>query len=246
MTIPVVGLCAAFETARWGFWNQPAAVISATYLAKIHASGGLAIGLIPDDRVAEDPHLVLDRIDGLMLIGGVDLEPDSYGAAKTARTEATAPERDRFEIALAGAAIERDFPVFGICRGMQVLNVATGGTLHEHLLDAGYTEHRPSPGRLDSATFHDVEVDAGTLAASLIGAGVQTVNSHHHQGVNELGQGAVASARSIADGLPEALEWPACTYVLGVQWHPEFADLQHVMSDFIAAAANVSRKGSRA
>lgn len=236
MSQPVIGICAVLETARWSFWEQPAAVVAATYLSKIQAAGGVPVGLIPDVRAVEQPALLLDRIDGLMLIGGVDLEPATYGAVKTARTEATAPVRDEFELALTRAAIERDLPILGICRGLQILNVATGGTLHEHLLDAGYTEHRPAPGYLDSATFHDIEVDVNSLAASMAGSGVQTVNSHHHQGIDVLGRGAVVTARAVADQLPEALEWPACRYVLGVQWHPESTDLQHAMHDFVAAA----------
>lgn len=241
MTAAIIGVCAAFETASWGFWSQEAAIVPATYLGKIHAAGGVPLGLIPDARVVEQPGLVLDRIDGLLLIGGVDVVPASYGAASDTRTEATEPRRDAFELALARAALQRDVPVLGICRGMQILNVATGGTLHQHLPDAGFCEHRRSPGRLDHATFHDVEVDSGTHAASLAGGGVQTVNSHHHQGVDVLGEGAVVTARSIPDLLPEAIEWPGHRYALGVQWHPEVAELQHALTDFVSATQQ-SRK----
>jgi len=241
VTVPIIGVCAASEKARWGFWNIKAAIVSTSYIAKIQAAGGMAMGLIPDLRVADDPDLILDRVDALMLIGGVDLEPSTYGKAKSDRTEATAPERDCFELALTRGAMRRDMPILGICRGMQILNVATGGTLHEHLLDVGYIEHRPAPGRIDSATFHEVTVDPGTWAASMIGSGVQTVNSHHHQGVDQLGEGSVVSARSLPDGLPEAMEWPQCRYALGVQWHPESVDLQHALNDFVGAASE-SRK----
>lgn len=146
MTAPVIGVCTAFENASWGFWSQQAAIIPATYLAKIHAAGGIPLGLVPDTRAIENPGTIVDRIDGLLLIGGVDVEPSSYGATDTGRTEATEPLRDEFELVLAREAMRRDMPVLGVCRGMQILNVAAGGTLHQHLLDAGYAEHRPSPG----------------------------------------------------------------------------------------------------
>lgn len=245
MPTPIIGICSAFEVARWGFWAQQAALVPGTYLSKVHAAGGLPIGLIPDERAATQPDILLDRIDGLMLIGGVDVEPSSYGGTKSDRTEATEPRRDAFELALTRAAMRRDIPILGICRGLQVLNVAAGGTLHEHLLDEGYNEHRPSPGRLDGATFHDVEVEIGTLAASMIGSGVQTVNSHHHQGIDALGNGAIVSAHSVPDRLPEAIEWPSCGYVLGVQWHPESADLGHALSDFVRAAAKSAERSPR-
>lgn len=242
MTTPVIGICAAYEPARWGFWEQPAAIVPATYLDKVHAAGGLPLGLIPDARAVRRPDLVLDRIDGLLLIGGVDLEPAAYGAVKTGRTEATVPERDEFELALTRAALARGLPILGICRGMQILNVATGGTLHQHLLDAGFGEHRRSPGRLDSETFHEVDVVPCSHAASLAGGGVQVVNSHHHQGVAVLGAGAAVTAWSVPDRLPEAIEFPDHDYVLGVQWHPEVEHLQHALTDFVAVAARTAKE----
>lgn len=242
MTPPVIGVCAAFETARWGFWEQQAAIVASTYLAKISNAGGLAIGLIPDSGAIAEPSPLLNRIDGLLLIGGADLEPATYGSVKTARTEETTALRDDFEIALTRGAMIRNLPVLGICRGMQILNVATGGTLHQHLPDAGYAEHRPAPGRLDSATFHDVDVVRDSLASALCGSGTQLVNSHHHQGVDVLGMGAVVTARSSSDQLPEALEWPSHRYVLGVQWHPEAISLQHGLHQFIDAATPISSR----
>ncbi|GHE76515.1 gamma-glutamyl-gamma-aminobutyrate hydrolase [Amycolatopsis deserti] len=242
MRTPVIGVCAAFEPARWGFWDQPAAILPATYLDKVRAAGGLPVGLVPDPRATQRPGLVLERVDGLLLIGGVDLEPETYGAVRSPRTEATVPERDAFELALARAALARDLPVLGICRGMQILNVAAGGTLHQHLTDAGFAEHRRSPGRLDSATFHEIDVVPCSLAESLSGSGVQVVNSHHHQGVDALGQGAVVSAWSLPDRLPEAIEFPSCQYALGVQWHPEVDHLQHALTAFVAVAARPARE----
>ncbi|WP_037370781.1 gamma-glutamyl-gamma-aminobutyrate hydrolase family protein [Amycolatopsis orientalis] len=238
MTTPVIGLCAAFESARWGFWEQPAALVPGTYVAKVQAAGGVPIGLIPGTGL--EP--LLDRIDGLLLLGGVDVEPETYGAAKSGRTEATVPERDAFELALARAALARDLPVLGICRGMQVLNVAAGGTLHQHLPDAGFAEHRRSPGRLDEATFHEVDVVPHSHAAALAGSGLQVVNSHHHQGVEVVAAGAVVTARSVPDRLPEAIEFPGRHYALGVQWHPEVEHLPHALTGFVAAAADRAKE----
>ncbi|EME22662.1 peptidase C26 [Rhodococcus triatomae BKS 15-14] len=238
--MPVIGVCAAFEAARWGFWDQRAAIVPATYLDKIATAGAIAIGLLPDERGAGEPDALLDRVDGLMLVGGVDVSPASYGEPQSDRTEATEPLRDTFELNLARAAMLRDIPILGICRGLQIMNVATGGTLHQHLLDAGYAEHRPSPGRLDHATFHEVDVVSGTRAAAVCGAGVQVVNSHHHQGVDVLGDGAVVTARSLPDHVPEALEWPQQRFALGVQWHPEAAELSHALTDFVSCTAETA------
>ncbi len=237
MTPPIIGICTAFEIAHWGFWKQEAAIVPSTYINKIRLAGGLPIGLIPDEQAAQDPTTLIDRIDALLLIGGIDVEPTFYGEDKTERTEATEPRRDLFELSLARRAMAQDIPILGVCRGMQILNVAAGGTLHQHLGDVGFAEHRRSPGRLDSTTFHEIEVQPGTHAASLSGSGIQVVNSHHHQGVDRLGDGAVVTARSLPDQLPEALEWPDRRYALGVQWHPEAIELEHALTDFVKNAA---------
>lgn len=237
---PIIGVCAAIEMARWGFWNQRAAVVPATYLEKVHAAGGVPVGLLPGPLSTDGAQRLVERIDALLLIGGVDVAPESYGERPTARTEATEPVRDAYELELVRAALGRDLPILGVCRGLQILNVATGGTLHHHLPDAGYAEHRPSPGRLDSTTFHGVDVVPGSRAAALSGAGRQVVNSHHHQGVDVVGTGAVVTARSVPDLLPEALEWPEQRYALGVQWHPEAVELEHALDDFIAHATPIA------
>jgi putative glutamine amidotransferase len=242
VTPPVIGICAAAEVARWSFWEQPAAIVASTYTERVQAAGAIPVGLFPDSSVTADPHLVLGRIDALLLIGGADVDPSTYGAPHSELTERTYLARDEFEISLARAALDADVPVLGICRGVQILNVARGGTLHQDLAEAGFAEHRPSRGRLD--VLHEVIVEPGSLAAHLAGDGVVRVNSHHHQGIGEIGEGALVSARSSGDGLPEALEWPECRYALGVQWHPEAVALNHSFEDLVAAAAAALDAGS--
>lgn len=242
-TRPIIGICAATDTASWGFWTQPAAIVGESYLDRVRDAGGLPLALVPTPLADGDAARLLTRIDGLLLIGGVDLEPAGYGEQPGDRLEATSPARDAFELALARAALRLDVPTLGVCRGLQIMNVATGGTLHQHLADAGFGEHRAAPGRLDAASFHPVELEPGSRAAQLAGTTRAQVASHHHQGVARLGTGAVVTGRAVPDGLPEALEWPRLRYALGVQWHPESAALDHRFDGLVAAAA--SRGGPR-
>ena len=163
-------------------------------------------------------------IDGLILAGGADIDPSAYDQQPHSETADTVPERDAFEVALARAAVERDLPVLGICRGMQLINVACGGTLLQHLPERyGHHEHRRVVGSFDGAD-HDVTLNDGSLAASAAGEITHATKSHHHQGVDRLGDGLTVSGVSGLDDLPEAIEMPDRTFVLGVQWHPE-ADL---------------------
>jgi putative glutamine amidotransferase len=215
---PVVGICAAVERARFGSWDQEAHLLPRGYADAVQAAGGLALLLPPDDVAAENPSELLDRLDGLILAGGRDLDPLTYGARPDPETGEPSPERDRFELALASAALERDMPVLGVCRGMQMLNVACGGTLIQHLGGPLCERHRHTPGVFSD---HDVELDAGSLAARAVGADRTSVRSHHHQAIEELGEGLIASGRSPEDGLVEAIELPGRRFVLGVLWHPE-------------------------
>jgi putative glutamine amidotransferase len=209
-------VCAAVERIRWGAWEVDAQLIPRTYSDAIQAAGAMAILLLPDDTSAEAPGQVLDMLDGLVLAGGSDLDPAAYGAVPGPETGPTTPERDRFELGLAHGAIERDLPVLGICRGMELLNVACGGTLDQHIehLDL----HRHTRGVFGD---HEVRLEPGSLAARAVGAERATVKSHHHQGVGELGEGLSASGWSEPDGLIEAVEMPGRAFVLGVLWHPE-------------------------
>jgi putative glutamine amidotransferase len=232
---PVIGICAAWDRAAWSFWNQDAALVAGSYLDVVLRGGGLPLVLPPIELGPAAERTLLERIDGLLLIGGSDLDPASYGEAPAPRLEATSALRDAFELALVRGAIARDLPVLGICRGLQILNVATGGTLEQDLAGAGFGEHRPAPGRLDEPTFHAIEVEPESLLAAGPEPAALSVNSHHHQGVARLGEGARVIARS-PDGVVEALEWPDREHVLGVQWHPEALELDTTVSAFVAAA----------
>lgn len=233
---PLIGVCAAWERAAWSFWDQPAAVVAGTYLGAVRRAGGTPVVLTPEPL--GDAQIESHRawLDGLLLIGGADIDPACYGQPAAERTEATFPLRDAFEIALARAAFDWDLPVLGICRGLQVLNVATGGTLHQHVTDAGFAEHRPLPGSLGEQTRHAVEVEPGTSLAAQ-GRRRLVVNSHHHQGVDRVGEGGQVVARSVPDDLVEAIAWPRLRHALGVQWHPEELELDMTIADLVTAAA---------
>jgi len=240
MSRPVIGICTALERARWSVWDQPAMLLARNYVDAVQLAGGLVLMLPPDAAAVEDPDQVLDLIDGLVLVGGADIDPAFYGQAAHEQTVETVPERDACELALARAAIERDLPVLGICRGMQLLNVARGGTLLQHLPEhVGHGEHLRSIGSFDGAD-HDVSLRAGSLAASAAGETEQATKSHHHQGIDRLGEGFVVSGRSSLDDLPEAIELPDKRFVLGVQWHPEADVASGVIGALVEAAATAA------
>jgi putative glutamine amidotransferase len=221
MARPVIGICAAIERARWSVWDQEAMLTPRSYVEAVQRAGGLAVLLPPDDLLAAAPDEVLDLLDGLVLAGGADVDPASYGATPHAETLDTDPVRDGFEIALARGALERDLPLLAICRGMQIMNVAAGGTLFQHLPDRyGHHEHRRALGTFDGAD-HDVRLEAGSLAARVAGEEIHGTKSHHHQGIDRLGEGLRVTGWSVMDDLPEAIEVPERRFVLGVQWHPE-------------------------
>jgi putative glutamine amidotransferase len=239
---PLIGICTALERARWGMWEQEAVLLSRSYVEAVQSAGALAVMLAPDELLLEDPSEALDLIDGLMLAGGADIDPASYGAERHPETVETVPERDRFEIALVRAAVERDMPVLGICRGMQLINVAYGGTLLQHLPERfGHHEHLRVAGTFDGAD-HDVDLLAGSLAARAAGETHHATKSHHHQGVDRLGEGLCITGSSSMDGLPEAIEMPGRRFVLGVQWHPEADATSRVVEALVAEAERYARE----
>jgi putative glutamine amidotransferase len=230
---PAIGICAAVEQARFGAWDQRATLLPQGYAEAVQAAGGLAFLLPPDDEAAEHPAALLDRLDGLMLAGGRDVDPLSYGARPDPETAEPSPERDRFELALATAALDRDMPVLGVCRGMQMLNVACGGTLIQHLEGELCERHRHTPGVFSD---HDVVLEPGSLAARAAGAERIAVRSHHHQAIGELGEGLAISGRSPEDGIAEAIELPGKRFALGVLWHPEEDEASGVIGALVKAA----------
>lgn len=214
-----------------------------SYDTAVQAAGALALLLPPDETVAEAPDPLLDRLDGLILAGGSDLDPPTYGAAPHPQTGGARPERDRFELALARRALERDMPLLGVCRGMEILNIALGGTLVQHLPEAvGSDEHRRVPGAFGE---HEVRLAPGSLAAAAAGGERLVVKSHHHQGVGELGDGLVPSGWSVSDDLVEAIELPGRRFALCVLWHPEEDDRSRVIASLVEAARARSEVGLR-
>jgi len=217
---PTIGVTAATENISYGAWNHVPAIVSpASYVRAVQRAGGRPILLPPDPDDAADPSGVLDLIDALILTGGAgDLDPVLYGEEKHSETGPIQEGRDAYELALVRAATEKRMPVLGICRGMQVLNVAYGGGIEQHLPDAlGHEDHRHTSGTFAD---HDVDLDPGSLVARATGSERAAVKSHHHQGVKKVGAGLLATGWA-ADGTVEAVEDTACPFVLGVLWHPE-------------------------
>jgi putative glutamine amidotransferase len=233
---PIIGLCTALERARWSVWDQQAALLPRSYSLAVQRAGGLALMLPPDPAAQEDPDAWIDVLDALVLAGGADVDPGSYGAEPDPHTTHTVPERDAFEIALGVRALERDLPLLGICRGMQIMNVARGGTLIQHLPDdVGHGDHRRSLGSFDNAD-HDVRLAGGSLAARAAHETRHSTKSHHHQGIDDLGEGFEITGWATIDDLPEAIEDPSRRFALGVQWHPEADPTSRLIESLVEEA----------
>jgi putative glutamine amidotransferase len=211
---PVIGITTYLTPARFGVWDEEAALIPADYVRAIEVAGGRAL-LVPPSLDGIDE--TLERLDGLLFSGGSDLDPRLYGQDAHAETNDVMPQRDSAEIALLSAALERDMPVLAVCRGSQVLNVARGGDLVQHLPEVvGDDKHKHTPGVFAD---HDVELVSGTRVQQVLGDRAP-VKSHHHQGYGNLGEGLREAARA-EDGTIEALEDPSRRFAVGVLWHPE-------------------------
>ncbi len=233
---PAIGICAAQLDASWGVWSQPAALLAFSYITAIQRAGGLALMIPPDPELIDDPDEMLSRIDGLILAGGHDVDPGLYGADPHPATNGTFRQRDEFEIALVRRAVELDMPVLGICRGMQVLNVAFGGTLLQHIPETlGHEEHRRTPGSFVGSD-HAVALRSGSRAALAAGEDEHNTKSHHHQAVDTVPGCFSVTGQSTLDDLPEAIEAPDRRFVLGVQWHPEADEHSRVIAALVAEA----------
>jgi putative glutamine amidotransferase len=249
---PVVGIPTQTLQSLGGVSEKipPSWVMSQRYILTLSTAGAIPwmIPLVDDDTLRG----VYEELDAVFLPGGADIDPHTYGADPHPLCDKTDRERDRVEVALARWALEDEKPVLGVCRGMQLINVAAGGTLYQDLAEElpGAIKHDyfPFSDQNYARDFlaHDVSVVAGTRLAELVGAGTVRVNSMHHQGVKELGQGLVATAEA-PDGLIEALEGTSdASYLVAVQWHPEALTdsderTRHLFADFISAGSDWRR-----
>jgi putative glutamine amidotransferase len=233
---PIIGVVTAVEQTRYSVWDAPCVLLQINYVRMIQKAGGMAILIPPDPALVENPDEILDRIDALILAGGSDVDPANYGSARAPETVHTTPIRDEIEIALLQRALERDMPVLGICRGMQVLNIVQGGDLIQHLPTiVNSDEHVRRPGVWEGGT-HEVSLTAGSLAARAVGSDHATVFSQHHQAIGRLGSGLTVTGRSDTDDVIEAVELADKDYVLGVQWHPEADTTSTVIAALVGHA----------
>jgi gamma-glutamyl-gamma-aminobutyrate hydrolase PuuD len=227
---PVVGITTYLTPARWGAWSMDAALVPADYVSAVVSAGGAPL-LVPPGA---DVDSVLGVVDGIVFSGGSDLDPSLYGAAVHEETGGVVRERDDFELSLMRAALERDVPLLAICRGSQVLNVAHGGDLEQHVPDrVGHEEHRAVPGVFSE---HGVDVVGGTRLAEVVGEARAAVKSHHHQGFGALGEGLRESAHA-PDGTLEAIEDPTRRFAVGVLWHPEAGEDRALFEALVREAA---------
>ncbi len=229
---PLIGLTSYREHATWGVWAQGADLLPSSYADAIVRAGGVPLLLPPATDDPDAAAAVVERLDGLVISGGADVDPAQYGEQPHDRTGAVRPDRDAWELALLTSAAAANLPTLGVCRGMQVMAVAAGGTLEQHTPDlVGHDGHNPSPG-----AFGDIEVTTGDASAlhSILGTAV-TVRCHHHQSVHSH-PGYVATAWA-ADGSLEAMEAEGKRFCLGVQWHPEAGRDQRLFDALVTAAA---------
>jgi gamma-glutamyl-gamma-aminobutyrate hydrolase PuuD len=225
----VIGITTYVEPARWGTWERDAALLPHSYVAAVIAAGGAPVLLPP---VPDGADAVLDALDGLFVSGGADVDPARYGQDPHATTDAPRADRDTWEGALIAGALQRDLPILAVCRGLQILNVALGGSLHQHLPEVcGHDDHRPELGSYGTTTVTPVP---GTTVAAIVGDGAEVL-CHHHQAVDRVGEGLVVSARA-TDGTIEALERAGAPWVVAVQWHPEDGTDPRLFDALIAQA----------
>ncbi|HEY3687434.1 MAG TPA: gamma-glutamyl-gamma-aminobutyrate hydrolase family protein [Streptosporangiaceae bacterium] len=231
MNGPVIGLTSYVEPARWGLWDTTANLLPYDYVRSLTEAGARPVILPPVDGA----ETLIDRLDGLVLVGGGDVDPARYGAERDPRTDPPRAFRDHTELALADAALTAGLPTLGVCRGLQVVNVLRGGTLHQHLPDlVGHDGHSPTPGTFGR---HRVTIAPGSRLAKIVDGEAASVPTHHHQAVDRLGDGLVPVAWS-DDGIVEAAELDGHPFALAVQWHPEAGTDPSLFRALVAASAH--------
>ena len=231
MSRPIIGLSTYLEPAKWGAWDLPAALLPHWYV-DLFQDAGAAVVMLPPSMDAE----AIERLDGLVLVGGADVDARLYDQEPHPTADKPRESRDASELALYRRARELRMPVLGVCRGMQMMAVAHGGALHQDVPEVSTLVHRERPGQF---VDHDATIESGTLAAKVFGAGARVINSSHHQAVSDPGD-LVVSGRA-ADGTVEVLEDPSMDFCMGVQWHPEHPDRRGVDQALVDAFLDASR-----
>ena len=236
---PLIGITTYAQDARWGVWHLPAALIPLDYVDAVERAGGRPILVPPSEEGIDE---TLSALDGIVFSGGADVDPARYGAEAHPETDTPQARRDAGEMALLHAALERDMPMLAVCRGFQLLNVARGGDLVQHLPDSlGTDQHRQTPGEF---AVHPVEIAPDSRLASIVGERAD-VTSHHHQGPGRVGDGLVETAWA-ADGTLEALEDPEKRFTVGIQWHPEASEDQALFAELVEQARTYRSERGRA
>ena len=234
---PVVGITSYAEEVTWGAWVEEAALVPLSYVRALERAGGRPLVIPPSEGAIEE---TLSVLDGILFSGGSDLDPQLYDAEAHPETQGVHEARDRAEMALLTAALERDMPVLAVCRGSQVLNVARGGDLVQHLPEVlGHEEHKHTPGQYSD---HDVTLEPGTRVGGLLGDRAP-VKSHHHQGFGRIGDG-LREAGYAEDGTVEALEDPTKRFAVGVLWHPEEGEDMALFEALVSQAAQYREERS--
>ncbi|MFD0903805.1 gamma-glutamyl-gamma-aminobutyrate hydrolase family protein [Actinomadura sediminis] len=229
--VPLIGVTACQEPARWGMWVREAALLPVSYVRSVERAGGVPV-LLPPTASLRGVGALVERLDGIVLAGGADVDPELYGAERHPETDPPQPQRDRFELALARAVVDADVPFLAICRGLQILNVARGGTLVQHLPEAvGHEGHAPVRGRMGT---HAVRIAPNSLTGKVLGESAD-VPTLHHQAVGRLGKGLAAVAWA-DDRVVEAAELQGHRFGLAVQWHPEEGEDGRLFEALVTAA----------
>lgn len=241
---PIIGVSTYLEQAQTGVWDVPASFLPKVYLDAVTEGGGIAVLLPPQPVTAEIARAVVSRLDGLIVSGGADVDPSRYGQDAHPRTGAPRTDRDDWEDLLLTAAIDAELPFLGICRGMQMLNVALGGTLIQHLPDViGNETYRPAPAVFGQA---EATIEPASKLGSLLNLGTEPLPIHvyHHQAIDEVADGLIVTART-DDGVIEAVEHEKVPFGMAVQWHPEENETDRRLFAGLVDAAREHRDNSR-